>query len=104
MSRRGLVWYLLNSGLIKTHKHVAPLPRVPTILACLEASTHHQVPALQWLADFTIRYLALLNCSTNCLVYCCAGKQFRQVLLNCLGVSRPVGASRPVEGTSLMAS
>lgn len=53
---------------------------MPSILACLGSGRPHYVPDLQWLADFAVRYLALVNASTNFLVYCLLGPQFRRVL------------------------
>ena len=36
----------------------------------------------QWVADYIIRYLMVLNSSVNFIIYCFYGSKFRQVLKN----------------------
>ena len=48
------------------------------------------VPESQLVVDMVMRYLAVINSSSNFIIYCMAGKQFRRVLATLLHLrSRP---------------
>ena len=70
-------------------------PRVPSILSCLGSGRPHYVPDLQWLADFAVRYLALVNASTNFPIYCLLGPQFRRALAATFGRGAPPAPPAP---------
>ena len=53
---------------------------INNIITCLERRCRYSVNSGQWVADSIIRYLMVLNSSTNFIIYCFYGSVFRQVL------------------------
>merc|ERR1719225_1957965 len=54
--------------------------RVRTILTCFSSVGHYVAPSWQLQLDLVARYMAVLNSSVNFLIYCMAGRQFRNGL------------------------
>ena len=55
--------------------------RYSLMVECFNSPAGQYVqPQWQLLVDMVARYLAVLNCSTNFIIYCIAGKQFRAIL------------------------
>ena len=54
---------------------------IPDILDCLDRKCGYHISSNRWIADITIRYLALLNSSINFIIYCFVGSNFRNTLM-----------------------
>ena len=57
---------------------------IPNILECYKHMCRYYISSGRWVADIFIRYLVLLNSSTNFIIYCCVGANFRKVSLDLL--------------------
>ena len=55
---------------------------IPNILECYRRSCHYYITSNRWVADSIVRYLVMLNSSTNFLIYCCFGSNFRRTLFS----------------------
>ena len=57
---------------------------IPNILECYRRRCHYYITSKRWVADSLIRYLVMLNSSTNFLIYCFVGSNFRRTLMETL--------------------
>ena len=57
---------------------------IPNILDCYRRKCNYYITSKRWVADIIVRYLVMLNSSTNFLVYCFFGSNFRRTLLSYL--------------------
>ena len=55
---------------------------IPNILECYERHCRYHISSYRWLLDKIIRYLVILNSSSNFAIYCFAGSKFRTTLNN----------------------
>jgi hypothetical protein len=55
---------------------------IPNILDCHQRTCRYYVSSKRWVADSIIRYLVMLNSSTNFIIYCFFGSNFRRTLLS----------------------
>ena len=55
---------------------------IPRILECYRRNCHYYISSTRWVADSIVRYLVMLNSSTNFLIYCLYGSQFRTTLVS----------------------
>ena len=54
---------------------------IPNILECYRRSCYYYITSKRWVVDSIIRYLVMLNSSTNFLIYCFVGSNFRRTLI-----------------------
>ena len=54
---------------------------IPTILDCYDRQCGYFITSKRWIADIIVRYLVMLNSSTNFLIYYFVGSNFRNTLL-----------------------
>ena len=54
---------------------------IPNILDCYDRQCGYFITSKRWIADIIVRYLVMLNSSTNFLIYCCVGSNFRNTML-----------------------
>ena len=77
-----LVFLVLNSprlilGLVE-------VTQLSTVELCYEHNLDYQISKKIYLLDFLARFLAIVNSSTNFIIYCLTGSQFRHQLLDML--------------------
>ena len=54
---------------------------IPSILDCYDRQCGYFITSKRWIADIIVRYLVMLNSSTNFLIYCFVGSNFRNTLM-----------------------
>ena len=50
---------------------------IPSILDCFSRQCGYFISSNRWIIDILVRYMVMLNSSTNFLIYCCVGTDFR---------------------------
>ena len=73
------VFMILN--LPKTMIALWEVSTIPSILDCYDRKCGYFITSKRWIADIIVRYLVMLNSSTNFLIYCFVGSNFRNTLL-----------------------
>ena len=73
------VFIILN--LPKTMIALLEVSTIPSILDCYDRKCGYFITSKRWIADIIVRYLVMLNPSTNFIIYCFVGSNFRNTLL-----------------------
>ena len=53
---------------------------IPNIFECMERKCKYNISASRWVVDAMVRYIVMLNSSTNFIVYCFVSSSFRNTL------------------------
>ena len=79
---------------------------IPSILDCFSRQCGYFLSSSRWIMDILVRYLVMLNSSTNFLIYCFVGSNFRQTLVKSmnifLGRVEDVTEATPASRASMM--